>query len=100
MLDKFKHLCLKEVDTPFNPSAKLLKNDGRVVSQLEYVSAVGYLMYLMQCIRLGIIFVVSKMSRFTSNPNGEHWKAITRIFGYFLKNKFFFLHYGRFRTKL
>ncbi|MCH90673.1 hypothetical protein A2U01_0011595 [Trifolium medium] len=31
-----------------------------------------------------------------SNPNNEHWKAITRIFGYLLKTKNLGLHYGRF----
>ncbi|XP_050918785.1 secreted RxLR effector protein 161-like [Lathyrus oleraceus] len=36
------------------------------------------------------------MSRFTSNPSNEHWKAITRIFGYLLKTKNLGLHYGRF----
>lgn len=40
------------------------------------------------------------MSRFTSNLNGEHWKAITRIFGYLLKTKNLGLHYGRFRAIL
>ncbi|XP_050902310.1 secreted RxLR effector protein 161-like [Lathyrus oleraceus] len=40
------------------------------------------------------------MSRFTSNPSKEHWKEITRIFGYLLKTKDLGLHYGRFPSIL
>lgn len=96
MLDKFKHLRFKEVNTPFDPSVKLEKNKGRAVAQLEYASAIGCLMYLMQCTRPDIAFSVGKMSRYTSNPNGEHWKAVTRIFGYLSKTKDLGLHYDRF----
>jgi hypothetical protein len=91
MLDKFKHLKFKEVTTPFDHVVKL-----RAVAQLEYASAIGCLMYLMQCTRPDISFAVSKMSRYTSNPSTGHWKAITRIFGYLLKIKDLGLHYGRF----
>ncbi|XP_058742253.1 secreted RxLR effector protein 161-like [Vicia villosa] len=96
MLENFKHLNFKEVNTSFVPSVKLQKNNGRTVAQLEYTSAIGCLMYLMQCTRPEIIFAVSKMSRFTSNPNDEHWKAITTIFGYLLKTKNLGFHYGKF----
>ena len=68
--------------------------------QMEYASAIGCLMYLMQCTRPDIAFAVSKMSRFTSNPNDEHWKAITRIFEYLLKTKNLGLHYGKFPAVL
>ena len=96
VLDKFKYLKFKEVNTPFDPSLKLEKNSGRAVAQLEYASAIGCLMYLMQCTRPDVAFAVSKLSRFTSNPSVEHWKAIGRIFGYLMKTKNLGLHYSRF----
>lgn len=96
IFDKFKHLSFKEVTTPFDHAVKIQKNNGRAITQLEYESAIGCLMHLMQCTRPYISFVVSKMIRFTSNPNKEHWKAITRIFGYLQKTKNLGLHYGRF----
>ena len=68
MLDKFKYLKFKEVNAPFDSSLKLEKCSGQAVAQLEYESAVGCLMYLMQYTRPDIAFVVSKLSRFTSNP--------------------------------
>lgn len=72
MLDKFKHLYFKEATTLFDHGVKLQKNNGRVVTQLEYASAIECLIYLMQCIRPDIPFVVNKMSKFISNPNSEH----------------------------
>ena len=96
VLDKFKYLKFKEVNTPFDPSLKLKKNSGRVMAQLEYASAIGCLMYLMQCTRSDIAFTVSKLSRFTSNPSVEHWKAICRVFGYLMKTKDLGLHCSSF----
>ena len=76
VLSKFNHLNIKEASTPFDPSLKLFKNERRVVAQIEYASAIGSLMYIVQCTRPNIAFVVSKLSRFTTNPIYEHWKSI------------------------
>ena len=100
MLDKFKHLKFKEVNTLFDPSLKLEKNSGRAVAQLEYASAIGWLMYLMQCTRPDVAFAVSKLSRFTSNPSVERWKAIGRVFGYLMKTKGLGIHYSSFPERL
>lgn len=84
------------MNTPFDPSVQLHKNDERVMAQLEYASAISRLMHLMQYTKLHITFEVSKMSRLTSNPNGMHWKAIKRMFCYLLKTKSLGLHYDRY----
>ena len=47
VLNKFSHLKIKETGTPFDPSIKLIKNDGRSEAQLEYANAIGCLMYAM-----------------------------------------------------
>ena len=78
---------IKEANTPIDPSIKLISNEGRAVAQLEYASVIGSLMYATQCTRLDIAFVVSNLSRFTSNPSVEHWKAIGRVLGYLKKTK-------------
>ena len=96
VLNKFSHLNIKEVNTPFDPSIKLVKNDGRAIAQLEYASAIGSLMYATQCTRLDIAFAVSKLSRFTSNPSVDHWKGIGRVFGYLKKTKNLGLYYSKF----
>lgn len=82
VLLKFNHLKFKEANTPYDSSIKLLENSGRAVAQLEYASAIGSLMYVVHCTRPDIAFAVCKMSRYTSNPSTEHWKAIGRILGY------------------
>ena len=82
VLLKFNYLKFKKANTPYDSSIKLLENSGRAVAQLEYASVIGSLMYAMHCTRPNITFAVCKMSRFTSNPSVEHWKAIGRILGY------------------
>ncbi|RVW39391.1 hypothetical protein VitviT2T_024278 [Vitis vinifera] len=96
VVSKFSHLKIKDANTPFDSSIKLEKNDGRSVAQLEYASAIGSLMYVAQCTRADISFVVSKLSRFTSNPSVEHWKAIGRVLGYLKNTKELSLQYSKF----
>ena len=82
ILNKFNHLNIKEANTPYDVSSKLTENTGRSVAQIEYASAIGSLMYAMHCTRPDIAFTVCKLSRFTSNPSVEYWKAIARVLGY------------------
>ncbi|GKD41849.1 hypothetical protein Tco_1266494 [Tanacetum coccineum] len=52
------------------------------MDQLEYLRAIGCLMYAMMSTRLDIAYVVGRLSRFTSNPSRQRWKEITRVFKY------------------
>jgi len=52
-------------------------------------------MYLMSCTRPDIAFTVSRLSRFTSNPGDDHWKAIVRVLGYLRYTHEYGLHYRR-----
>ena len=38
-------------------------------------------MYAIYCTKPDIAFTLCKLSRFTSNPSVEHWKAIARVLG-------------------
>ena len=51
-------------------------------SRTAYQSTVGSLMYAMLDTRPDIAYAVSIMSRYGSNPNKAHWKAVKRIFRY------------------
>jgi len=42
-------------------------------------------MYVMHCTRPDIAFAICKLSRYTSKPSTDHWKAIARVFGYLKK---------------
>jgi len=50
----------------------------------------------MHCIRSYIVFTICKLSRYTSNPSIDHWKAITRVFGYLKRTMNFRLFYNNF----
>ena len=100
MLNKFKHLNIKEANTPYDVSFKLIENIGRSVAQIEYTSAIGSLMYAMHCIRPDVAFTVCKLSRYTNNPCVEHWKTIARVLGYLKRTMNFRLFYNKHPTLL
>ncbi|GKD82563.1 zinc finger, CCHC-type containing protein, partial [Tanacetum coccineum] len=70
VLKKFNYFDCTLVSTPMDTSEKLMPNNVQAVSQLEYSRVIGCLMYAMTCTRLDIAFVVGKLSRYTSNPEG------------------------------
>nr|GEW35691.1 hypothetical protein [Tanacetum cinerariifolium] len=80
ILKKFNCEDCSPVRTLMDPVEKLKPNTGKPVDQLEYSRAIGFLMYAMTSTRPDIAYIVSRLSRFTSNPSRQHWKAITRIF--------------------
>ena len=57
-------------------------------------------MYAMHCTRPDISLSVGKLSRFTSNPNVDHWKVIGRVPSYLKKTISLWLFYSEFPTVL
>ena len=57
-------------------------------------------MYVMNCTRPDIAFSVSKLSRYTSNPRVEHWKAFVRVLKYLRYTQNYGLHYTRYPAVL
>ncbi|CAM8988603.1 unnamed protein product [Rhodiola kirilowii] len=78
----YKYLDCHPVNTPFESSKHLLPNKGAPVSQLEYSRVIGSLMYAMTSTRPDIAFAVGKLSRYTSNPSKDHWRAVHRVLRY------------------
>ncbi|GJZ85465.1 zinc finger, CCHC-type containing protein, partial [Tanacetum coccineum] len=93
ILKKFNREDCSPVSTPMDPVEKLKPNTGKPVDQLEYSRAIGCLMYDMTSTRPDIAYVVGRLSRFTSNPSRQHWKAITRVFKYLRGTKDYGLSY-------
>ncbi|GJZ94301.1 zinc finger, CCHC-type containing protein [Tanacetum coccineum] len=79
ILKNFNHEDCSSVSTPIDPVEKLMLNIGKPMDQLEYLRAIGCLMYAMMSTRLDIAYVVGRLSRFTSNPSRQRWKEITRM---------------------
>ena len=86
--------------TPVDINLHLFKNKGEGMSQLEYSRIIGSLMYLMSCTRPDIAYAVSRLSRYTSNPGDNHWKAIVRVLRYLRYTRDYGLHYGRYPAVL
>ena len=86
--------------TPLDNSLHLSKNRGEGISQVEYSRVVGSLMYLMSCTRPDIAYTVSKLSKYTSNPSADHWKAIVRVFRYLRYTRNYGLYYTRYPAVL
>ena len=50
--------------------------------------------------RLDIVYLISKLSRFTSNPSMEHWKAIKKVLKYLRYTLDYRLYYTDYPTIL
>ena len=82
ILEKFKFLNFKRAKTPIDVNLHLAQNKGEGQSQLDYASVLRSLMYVMNCTRPNIACAISKLSRYTSNPNQSHWLTMKRVLGY------------------
>lgn len=72
MLTKYNYLEIKEFNTPYDSSVKLIEKSGRIVAQLQYASITSSMMYAMYCTRLDIAFAVCKLSTVMSKPSSDH----------------------------
>nr|ABA95219.1 retrotransposon protein, putative, Ty1-copia subclass [Oryza sativa Japonica Group] len=93
ILNRFGYIDSKPSPTPYDPSLLLRKNKRIARNQLEYSQIIGSLMYLASATRPNISFAVSKLSRFTSNPGDDHWRALERIMRYLKGTMELGLHY-------
>ena len=61
-----------------------LKEDGEEVVELQvsYLSAIGALLYLVQCSKLDISFAVNLLARYSFALTRRHWDGIKDIFCY------------------
>lgn len=86
--------------TPYDINLHLTKNIGIGISQIEYARIIGSLMYLTNCTRPDLAHSVNRLSRYTSNPGRNHWKAIVRVLRYLKYTKNYGLHYTRYPSVL
>ena len=100
ILKKFKQDDSSPTRTPIDVNLHLSKNNGKSISQQEYAQAIGSLMYDMNCIRPNTAYVVSKLSKYTSNLGPNHWKAIVRVLRYLKYTQNYGLHYSKYPVVL
>jgi hypothetical protein len=100
LLKKFGHFDVTPVSTPYDANSQLKKNKGDAVGQLEYAQIIGSLMHLMNFTRPDIAYAVCRLSRYTQNPNHEHWAAIIRLMKYLRGTMNYGILYSGFPTVL
>jgi hypothetical protein len=93
ILNRFVFSDSKASPTPYDPTLKLHKNRGQGINQLRYSQIIGSLMYLAGATRPDISFAVNKLSRFTSNPESDHWCALECVMRYLRGTSTYELHY-------
>ena len=96
ILKKFKQNDSSPMRTPIDVILHLSKNNGKSLSQQEYAQSIGSLMYVMNCTCSDIAYAVNKLSRYTSNPGLDHWKAIVRVLRYLKYTQNYGFHYSKF----
>ena len=79
ILKRFEHFVSKPVSTPYDANTHLMKNQGDPEGQAQYAQICGSLMHLMNFSRPDIAYAVCRLSRYTHNPNNDHWSALARL---------------------
>lgn len=89
ILHHFKMTDCTPVHTPMDPGSgsrlrKYVPNLLKPVdmSTIPYMSAVGALMYLAIDTHPDIMFTVSKLAQYNTNPGPQHWKAVKHVLRY------------------
>uniref|UniRef100_A0AAV1TJP9 Reverse transcriptase Ty1/copia-type domain-containing protein n=1 Tax=Peronospora matthiolae TaxID=2874970 RepID=A0AAV1TJP9_9STRA len=72
----------KAVASPVDVSSRLMSSNSASKIDVPFREAVGALMHLTTTTRPDIAYAVSFVSRFTENPQEEHWVAVKRFFRY------------------
>jgi hypothetical protein len=100
VLSHFVYKDSKPSPTPYDPGLVLRKNKRIGRGQLRYSQMIRTLMYLTSATRPDILFAVSKLSRFTSNPGDDHWRALERVMHYLVGTMDYGIHYSRYPAVL
>lgn len=87
ILNKYNKRDTKGYDTPYESGVKLRSSTTQASQEeiKDYQRQIGALLYLSLKTRPDIAFSVAKCSRYMSNPNSTHFKALNRIWCYLNK---------------
>ena len=65
------------------------------MKNIPYASIVGSVMYVQVYTRPDIVFVVSMLGKYQSNPSMDHWRAVKKVLRYLQGTKEYMLMYRR-----
>ncbi|CAL9001518.1 unnamed protein product [Prunus brigantina] len=72
ILAKFGKFEDNPTKTPYDVNLQLTKNIGQGISQVDYARIISSLMYVTNCTRPDLAYLVNELSRYTSNPGRGH----------------------------
>ena len=86
----------ESVDTPMLPTP-LRKESSRVVpkSEFDYLSVVGSLLHIANCVRCDISYAVGNLARFSAAPGPAHVRAVKRCLQYLYATRSLGITYSR-----
>nr|XP_033510309.1 secreted RxLR effector protein 161-like [Nicotiana tomentosiformis] len=88
------------MSTHFDANSQLKKNNSDPVAQSKYAQIIESLMYLMNFTRPDIAYVVCRLSRYSLDPNNEHWSALARLIKYLRGTMNYGILYSEFPSTL
>ena len=74
----------------------IVKNDEELLGhEVPYLSTIGALIYLANCIRPNIAFSINLLARYSFAPTQRHWNGIKHILRYLCETTSMSLFYSR-----
>ncbi len=102
ILKRFNLADAKPLSMPMDVQARLTSEQAPAsvaefvtMRDVPYCEAVGTLNWAALATCPDILFAVSTMARFASNPGPVHWEAVKRIFHYLAGSRDLWLSYGK-----
>ena len=88
MLRKFekkkqkRHFAVKSMSILYDTNTQLKKDMSHLIAHSEYAQIIGNLLHLMNFTQPNITYVVNRLSRYTHDPNKDHWTMLHRVMKY------------------
>lgn len=96
LLKSFDYFDDTFIRTSQDASITLKKNKENSVPQFEYAKIIGSVVFLLNYIRLNIIYVMSRLSRYTHNYDKEHWGTHPHLLIYLKNTTQYCFHFNMF----
>nr|XP_034194668.1 uncharacterized protein LOC117610925 [Osmia lignaria] len=94
ILKKYNMIDCRRASTPLDPGLRVSKRDAPTVREeralmksVLYRELIGALMFLALYTRPDILFAVTKLSQYNSNPGKQHWLQVKHILRYLSATK-------------
>ena len=72
-------MIVRSLDAKKDPFRPKEENEALLGLEVPYLSKIGALLYLAQCTRPDIAFLVNLLARFSSAPTRRHWNGMKHI---------------------